>query len=787
MWGATGAGGAGAWNTTTAEWWDGSQNVPWPSGGDAVFAGTSGTVTSFNFGPVVSSITFNTPGYAIQSGWLKSSTSGLTITTNVDAAISSTLSNSASAGNFLVKNGAGTLTASGTDFLGAILVNQGEYRVSGSEDLFSSSVTLADSPGVALTLGQNSASQGLKSLSGGGTQGGLVQPDAQARTVSLTLSGGGSFGGTFQDNGSGVLALSLAAGSNYIVSGTGSNQTILGNPTNLDTQFLTNANTYSGATSINVGILSLAGNGSILNSTVTVSSFGTLVLDNSTVANPARISSSTVFTLANSRLQLIGNTGAAVNQSLGTLSIRGTAAITVTQPGSAATQLTFAGFTRNAHATLSISGSGVLLPGPLNDSTGIVTPAITVANDWASVAGDGRITAYSGYATDLNAASSTSHVKLTSSGMITLAAAGTRASVNLQNSNAGVDQVLDLAGQSLALSSGGILSSGAGTSTIQNGTLSTGAAEWIVTANNNLTISAPIQEANTATDLTKTGTGTLTLSGTNTYGGTTSIDQGTLAVASDANLGNGATVEFGGGTLLAGANFSSAKGLTKTSPLAGYIDTNGHNVSFSGVNSGAINKIGSGTLTLSNGSTGTTYVTVGTLSLPNATAGASSLEGGILQAAGTLSSLTVQSASTLDIGGPAAATLVTTSFSDHAILTIDFGIGSSGSDQWSITQPFSAMTLGAGSLQFEFQDLGGLTKGVDYPLLTFPSSGGAPAPTLFALAPDLVAAGWAATFKTTTTSASVNFSSLPEPAPGVLAILASAGFVFNRRRTGNVR
>src|SRR5262245_10510389 len=45
-WGVNGAGGSGTWNTTTANWFNGSQNVTWPSGGDAVFPGASGgTVT----------------------------------------------------------------------------------------------------------------------------------------------------------------------------------------------------------------------------------------------------------------------------------------------------------------------------------------------------------------------------------------------------------------------------------------------------------------------------------------------------------------------------------------------------------------------------------------------------------------------------------------------------------------------------------------------------------------------------------------------------------------------
>ncbi|HUB23954.1 MAG TPA: autotransporter-associated beta strand repeat-containing protein [Tepidisphaeraceae bacterium] len=167
--------------------------------------------------------------------------------------------------------------------------------------------------------------------------------------------------------------------------------------------------------------------------------------------------------------------------------------------------------------------------------------------------------------------------------------------------------------------------------------------------------------------LTYVGPGTLILSGSNGYNGSTNINAGTLAITSDAGIGNGqGGINFNGGTLqfnnytstlaLSGSNVSIGAATGSASTLAGGITDGGSSTN--------VTYAGPGTLVLSGANTysGSTNVNAGELRIASASAlpptttltigTATSTAAAQLAAIGslfTLAGLTVNAGSTLDV------------------------------------------------------------------------------------------------------------------------------------------
>src|SRR6516162_9320942 len=209
--------------------------------------------------------------------------------------------------------------------------------------------------------------------------------------------------------------------------------------------------------------------------------------------------------------------------------------------------------------------------------------------------------------------------------------------------------ILDLNGFSQTIGS----LAGPGTVTLGSATLTAGGD------NTTTTFSGVISGTG---GLIKTGAGTLTLSGVNTYTGGTAINAGTLAVATDANLGaTSGGLSFGGGTLQFLAGFTSNRGATLNAG-GGAVDTNGNSATLGGTigGVGGLTKSGAGTLTLTGTNTyqGGTVINAGTLAV-STDANLGTTSGGLTFGGGTLQFLagfTANRGTTLNAGGGAVDT-----------------------------------------------------------------------------------------------------------------------------------
>jgi fibronectin-binding autotransporter adhesin len=514
-----------------------------------------------------------------------------------------------SAGNYVISgtgviSGAATLTKMGSSTLTLSTANTytGLTTVSGGTLIAASNSALGSSTAATagLSIGAaavdfTSAAPAIASLTSTVAGASVVLGNSANSTATVLTVGGNNastiFGGSISD----LSVTNSAAVGSLIKVGTG-------------TLTLTAVNTYTGTTTINAGTLKLDAN------------------------QGGSISTTLPLILGGGTFTLLGKTGAATSDTIGglTLNSGSGSGFAVDGGNSTSTSLnvvgpitaTTAGTSLNISTATSGSTTGIVTTTQANVN-GILSGRITL--NGSDFAANGVTPGTSPIGAPTYTAISTSGGTNSNNSLVNNSAAlgagiTTTNSLKITDTSAGQSLTID-GGKTLALTSGGLLFTGASDYSITGGTLesaSPGPSDLIVHqyGAGTLTIGSSIADGNGSSTLTKAGPGTLVLGGANNYSGTTFVNAGTLVLngtnTSPTYLVNSATLSLGaGGAINNGAVTISGSG--------SLIETAANGLSGSStlqLTSSAATAI----LSQPNSYAGNTTITAGTLQLANANA-----------------------------------------------------------------------------------------------------------------------------------------------------------------------
>jgi fibronectin-binding autotransporter adhesin len=643
--------------STTATW-TGAVNNLWSNGGnwsglgglapvagdDLIFPGGASNLSTSNdipAGTSFNSITISGIGYtlagnsiALGAGNFADSNASGSNTISLAISISATRT-------FSISNAAETLTISG------IISGAGGLTQSGNGKLILSGANTYNGA-TTITAGtfSISADNNLGTAPGSPTTGQLTfNGGTLATTANFTLDANRgiafSSAATIDTSANTTLTYNgIMAGTNTLTkAGTG-------------TLVLGGVNTYSGTTEVSAGVLNIR-NASALGATssgTTVDSGASLQLQGgiSVGAEPLTINNAGV-----------SGAGALENVS-GTNSWSGVITLaTAATIGSTSGTLTVGGNIDNGTFGLTLAGAGNTTVSGVISNSGALTKI-----------GAGTLT--------LSGTNTFSGNTTITAGTLKLGAAnaipdGAGKGDVVMNPSSGA-ATFDLGGFSETIN--GLSNSGAGSSVVDNSASST--TPTLTVGGNNVTssFSGVIQNTAGTIALTKTGTGTLTLSGANAFTGSVTINGGTLSISADNNLGAApgspaaGKLTFAGGTLATTASFtlSSNRGIAFNSTAT--IDAaSSTTLTYGGIaaGSGGLTKAGTGTLILSGANTysGVTTINTGTIGIAadnnlgtapgSATAGQLAFGGGTLATTATFTlnsnrGIAFNSTATIEVG-----------------------------------------------------------------------------------------------------------------------------------------
>lgn len=589
---------------------------------------------------------------------------------SADLGTTLTWNGSIGGGGGLTTTGAGTVAVAGTTgYTGATTINTGTLAVTGAGTIDRSSVVNLAGVGAVFDISASSGNQTIQNLAGiagstvnlganrlvVGTSGASTFSGTIAGAGGLTMAGAGTLtlaGTNLFEGGLTVTGGTLAVSSNGNLGAIGHGVTLDGGTLQTTASFLSDrqvvlgsgggtfnpnagmtigwygaisglggltmagpgsltlagANTYSGGTTVNGGILSISADSNLGDAA------GGLTLNGGALQSMA--------TLTSNRAIMLGVNGGTIKADAGTtLTLNGTIGGTV-------------GF------GLGIEGAGTVALGGANTYAG-----------WTGIANDG-------------------HLALVGNGSISQSAGVlflTPGTFDISASSG--NQIV----QSIVGGGGTTINLGANSLTVGTASLSN--------------FAGVVQGSG---GLIKQGTGTLMLTGQNTYGGGTTINAGTVSIASDGNLGNASGgVTLNGGALETTASLASGRSITLGNGGGTFNPDSGTKLTLSGPigGSGSLTMAGPGTLALTGANTygGGTSASAGTLLLENGSlaSGVAVGTGGTFGGTGTVvGNLANAGTLALNTGGPLN---VTGTYTNSAGSTYQVQVVPAKSSQLNVT------------------------------------------------------------------------------------------------------
>jgi autotransporter-associated beta strand protein len=547
--------GGGTWTTGSAGWWTGAANANWAASDNATFGGgTAGTAGTVTLGGNISAnkIIFNAPfagNYTLDLAGNTLTTpsviGAITISTNT----TTTISDSAGTGGWNINNAGTTQTISSS---GLVTVNA---KVTGTGNMYvggTGSVILNNNANSFTgLLGRQNAgnltissikNSGVASAAGAGTMvrvgaSSIIIYNGSGDSTNRTLELFGIGSATLNNNGSGALVWT-----GPITHTSTANKTFTLGGSNTANNELQGALTDNGT-----NVLS-----------VTKADAGTWVLSGNNSYNG-------LTTVSNGTLTLSGNNSGAGGVTItgGTLTLSGN------NSGTGAVTLTGGTLNINSAAALGASASALNINGGTIDNTS--GSAKTLVNN-------NPITLDGSFAYGTSAGTSANNLNL-GTGAVNIGGGGRTITLNGAGALTfgGVLTNTNLGGSSLTVNNGtGTTSTTAvsfgGVSMTASGDGSTN-RNFSFFGNGNVNITgAMVNGAGNGTTgaLVWSNTGTLTLTGVNTYTGGTTINSGVLDAIDGTGLSSNSSLAIRGGVFQSSGNFTRSLG-----SLVNWSDNNG--------------------------------------------------------------------------------------------------------------------------------------------------------------------------------------------------------------------